>query len=131
MERDILKDSADKLKKMPYDVPEGYFTLLGNNLEKIAAPPKKSAYKKFIPYAALAASFLLLVTIGTFFLKSVTPSDTLTDEDIVVFARIIPTTDPMAIYYSQETESESLTEDDIIEYLIYNDFPLESLELIK
>lgn len=131
MERDILKDSADKLKKMPYDVPKGYFNMLGNNLEKIAAPQKKSAYKKFIPYAALAASFLLLVTIGTFFLKSVTPSDTLTDEDIVVFARIIPTTDPMAIYYSQETESESLTEDDIIEYLIYNDFPLESLELIK
>ena len=105
--------------------------MLGNNLEKIAAPQKKSAYKKFIPYAALAASFLLLVTIGTFFLKSVTPSDTLTDEDLVVFARIIPTTDPMAIYYSQETESENLTEDDIIEYLIYNDFPLESLELIK
>jgi hypothetical protein len=131
MERDILKDSADKLKKMPYDVPKGYFNMLGNNLEKIAAPQKKSAYKKFIPYAALAASFLLLVTIGTFFLKSVTPSDTLTDEDLVVFARIIPTTDPMAIYYSQETESESLTEDDIIEYLIYNDFPLESLELIK
>ena len=131
MERDILKDSADKLKKMPYDVPKGYFDMLGNNLEKIAAPQKKSAYKKFIPYAALAASFLLLVTIGTFFLKSVTPSDTLTDEDLVVFARIIPTTDPMAIYYSQETESENLTEDDIIEYLIYNDFPLESLELIK
>lgn len=131
MERDILKDSADKLKKMPYDVPKGYFNMLGNNLEKIAAPQKKSAYKKFIPYAALAASFLLLVTIGTFFLKSVTPSDTLTDEDLVVFARIIHTTDPMAIYYSQETESESLTEDDIIEYLIYNDFPLESLELIK
>lgn len=131
MERDILKDSADKLKKMPYDVPKGYFNMLGNNLEKIAAPQKKSAYKKFIPYAALAASFLLLVTIGTFFLKSVTPSDTLTDEDLVVFARIIPTTDPMAIYYSQETESENLTEDDIIEYLIYNDFPLESLELIK
>jgi len=131
MERDILKDSADKLKKMPYEVPEGYFSMLGSKLEKIAAPQKTSAYKRLIPYAALAASFLLLVTIGTYFLKHVTPSDTLSDEDLVVFARIIPTTDPMAIYYSQETEPQEITEDDIIEYLIYNDFPLESLELIK
>ena len=57
-------------RKMPYVVPEGYFSELE---ERLGAIPRRnvavSRFDKLKPFVALAAAFLIIVTCGTALLR--------------------------------------------------------------
>ena len=63
--RDILGDS--RLKEKAYSVPEGYFDELpGRIAERCkAAEEKRSFFRIAAPYAAMAASFVLIALAGS------------------------------------------------------------------
>lgn len=68
--------------KMPYSVPEGYFQEMQ---EKMKTVPYLRARVSPTPYLALAASFLLLLGIGTFILSRTAPADYVTNEEIAEY----------------------------------------------
>jgi len=104
----ILENS--ELTKMTFTVPEGYFEQLSENVVMKAGRRDASTpvVKKLTPYLAMAATFLLLVAGGTFFLKHVTPEEP----------------EVTAEYYSDNVGSE-ITDEDILAYLIYTAAPFE------
>ena len=99
--KDILKEKS--LKSMPYDVPEGYFDNLRKSLEH------KTGERTWTwpAHVAAAAAFALLLAAGGFLLGARLGSDFMREDYIV--------------------SANALTEDDIIEYLIYTDTELEEL----
>lgn len=100
--RDILDNK--ELRKMPYSVPDGYFAAKPAQMADIvrAKSTGKSTVRRFMPYVAVAASFLLLIAGGSFFLRD--------------NAQAIPETD----YYSDAQLYNGLSEDDMIAYLIHS-----------
>jgi len=108
-ERDILENQ--NLRKMPFTVPEGYFAEMPERMkESVLRQEVKAPFmKRVTPYIALAASFLILVAGGTFFLRNTTPE-----------------TPETATYYAlNSTSSDEMTEEDIIAYLIWSGTSLE------
>lgn len=102
-EQDILQN--EQLKSSPFCVPDNYISSLNADLNKI---PKKNAgtkVNKWISYAAIAATFALLILGGGMLLKWQDQTAT--------------------ISYA---EAQELTDDDIIEYLIYTGVDLEDFE---
>ena len=102
-EQDILQN--EQLKSSPFCVPDNYISSLNADLNKI---PKKNAgtkVNKWISYAAIAATFALLILGGGMLLKWQDQAPT--------------------ISYA---EAQELTDDDIIEYLIYTGVDLEDFE---
>ncbi len=98
-EKDILQNRG--LKQTPYDVPEGYFSSLEQNLKSI---PWQNT-EKVTPYIAIAATFALIMAAGGFFVGK-----SWTENNIA------------------EQYAEAVTEDDILEYLIYTGVEIEELE---
>lgn len=127
MDRDILAAEL-KLKKMPYSVPEGYF----DTFKAQAVPYKEKEIGlvgRLMPYAAMAAVFVFLVTAGTFFLQRTSPAEEFTHEDFLVFSSGIPNSE----YYESMTQiaDADLADEDIIAYLIYSGISAEEIELYK
>ena len=114
-ERHILKDSKE-LKSMPFTVPEGYFENLKTELKMIpkqqTKPAKVVKWKPFVRFASIAAVVAALITAGAFLLDK---------GDDTGFTVIQEETDYFA-------DLQSLTEDDIIEYLISTGVELEDIE---
>lgn len=110
---DILNNKS--LKATPHKVPEGYFEGLQKSLKKHAQAPEKAfTWKRLTPYVSMAAMFASIFALGTFFLdKGTVPA---TENEVTVITEE---------YYPQY--AEVMTEDDIIEYLIYSDIELEEL----
>lgn len=122
---DILKDKANELKKCPYTVPEGYFDSLRHNIKR-NGQKGRNVLTLVTPYIAMAASFALLVTAGTFFLKKVTAEDTMTYEDYIVHS------DHYSIYIESDMEEqEEISDEDLVNYLIYSGVTAEVIELSK
>ena len=131
MERDILNNP--ELRKSPYTVPEGYFDSLRKEVGGYVRPVavKVSLRQKLAPLAAVAAMFIIMVTAGTFFLRSTSPEDEITQEDYIVFAGDYS---GFGIYEEENEEQYAeagVSEDDIIEYLIYTGVSEEIIELSK
>ena len=60
--------------KSSYSVPEGYFEDLQRRLSDIPArEPRRTAVRRLTPYLALAASFALIVAVGTAVLRKTVP----------------------------------------------------------
>ena len=66
-------------KNFPYSSPEGYLENLQYRLSEI---PARRSRINFIPYLALAASFLILLAVGTMVLSRSTKS--WPDEDAII-----------------------------------------------
>lgn len=118
--KDILNDKS--LKSMPYDLPEGYFEGLKKDLKE-CRKDRRSGLKRFTPYAAMAAMFALLVAAGGFFLERASEEE-FSQEDHIAFS------DEMtSIMYDEMEEqyADAMTEDDIIEYLIYTGTEIDEL----
>ena len=131
MERDILNNP--ELRKTPYTVPEGYFDSLRKEVSGYARPVvvKVSLWQKLAPLATIAAMFIIMVTAGTFFLRSTSPEDEITQEDYIVFAGEYST---FGIYEEENDEQYAdagVSADDIIEYLIYTGVSEDIIELSK
>ncbi|MCQ2144281.1 MAG: hypothetical protein MJY72_00910 [Bacteroidales bacterium] len=108
--RDILDNR--ELRKMPYKVPEGYFAAKPEQMmAAVRKKPRQTVVRRFAPYVAAAASFLLLIAGGTFLLDK--PAQTL----------------PEASYYSADAQFyNDISEEDMIAYLIHTGARVEEFE---
>lgn len=102
--RDILGDS--RLKEKAYSVPEGYFNELPGRIADRckAAEEKRSFFRIAAPYAAMAASFVLIALAGSAVIRYGREKGIETQ------------------YVSREiTNAGQVSEEDIINYLISAD----------
>lgn len=125
---DILAE-CQELKKMPYSVPDGYFEKFKEQIKPYEQTGRHLFAARLMPYAAMAAMFVFLVTAGTFFLRKSTPADEFTQEDYILFSDNLTN----AIYYENTYHyaDAEIEDEDIIEYLIYCGTSAEELELLK
>lgn len=131
-ERNIMYD--DSLRKCPYSVPEGYFDSLKERAVKYAKPAPAPVFQfKRVLYTAIsmAAMFILMVTAGTVLLKGVTPAEDLTEEDYMVFTEGYIDLEMYDEEMSEQYANASITDEDIVEYLIYTGVSEEFIELSK
>lgn len=129
-ERNIMYD--DSLRKCPYSVPEGYFDSLKERAMKYAQPAPVFQFKRVLYTAvSMAAMFILMVTAGTFFLKGVTPAEDLTEEDYMVFTDGYIDLELYDDGLSEQYADASISNEDIVEYLIYTGVSEELIELSK
>ncbi len=124
----ILKDVG----KIRYDVPEGYFDSLRERLEFIpsmSGRPAFSTLRRMKPYLALAACLIVAVLTGNAILRS-TAGDTVRYDyyDEMAYADLIPVTQPDEVFMTAAPEWESITEDDVISYLISSGASPEMIE---
>lgn len=102
-EQDILQNT--QLKNLPFEVPENYFTSLNKNLCEIPKRNRTNNALKWVTYTAIAATFTLLIAGAGILLNWDSRNS-----------------------YNGYAEAQELTEDDIIEYLIYTGVDLEDFE---
>ena len=129
MNNDILKYSSDELRKMPYTVPEGYFEQVKAEISRSTASEEGvSLWRKAVPYISVAATFLIMVSAGTFFLEKTTQQDGMTYEDYLVHSDML-----IEAEYEQDTQiaDATIAAEDIIEYLIYTGVTAEDIEQSK
>ena len=132
LERDILQEAS--LKKCPYSVPEGYFESLKEKAVKYSkpAPAPVFQFKKVLMTAvSMAAMFILMVTAGTFLLEKSTPSEDLTHEDYIVFSDGYFDLEMYEGNMSEQYADASISDEDIVEYLIYIGVSEEFIEMSK
>lgn len=129
MGNDILKDCTE-LKQMPFSVPEGYFDSF-KNANAVPVAKRVSLWNRIVPYVAMAAVFVSLVAAGTFFLERSTPQYQMTEEDYVMFADNMMNTIAYEMEYGDQIAEADLSEEDIINYLIYTGVSAEAIELSK
>lgn len=123
-DKDILRDTPH-LKTMPFSTPENYFEGLKSQMKvcQKSSAAHSPATGRIKPYFALAAAFALLVAAGGFFLSRSGEMD-FTQEDYIVFSEDMTNS---IFYDSDELYIDVVTEDDIMEYLVYNDIDLEEI----
>lgn len=128
MERDILADNP-QLKQQAYNVPEGYFEDFRSQMKPYKAVQQNYWTEKLVPIVSMAATFILLVAAGTFFLQRTTPSEEFTQEDFLVYSSNVSRID----YYEEmdHIADAGIADEDIIEYLIYSGVSAEEIELSK
>lgn len=125
--KDILKDNL-KLKDMPFGVPEGYFEAFKQGVSIQQAP---SFWKRFAPYASVAAAFLLIVSVGTLILEKTASSDGMTQEDYILFSDNMMNTISYEMDEEYQIAEAEINDEDIINYLIYTGISVEEIELSK
>jgi hypothetical protein len=117
--------------------PEGYFENLQNRLSEIPARPVRvSTVHRLMPYVAVAASFLVIVMIGNFVLgKTASPAE---DDTWTYVSYLADALDPdggvpmdMADYYIGDEESEGLSAEDIMNYLLADGISVEHLAYLR
>ena len=129
-EKDILKD-CQELKKMPFSVPEGYFEAAKDSLRK---PVTKTVglWKRMVPYVAMAASFAIMVSVGTHFLEKTTSENfVMTEEDYILFSDNMMNSISYEMEYSNQLAEAEISDEDIINYLIYIGITPEEIEFAK
>lgn len=128
-ERDILT-GHEGLKKMPFRVPDGYFDGLEAKIHaRIAeetAPAKRRPLRVRIfrspAYLSAAAVLAIIVAGGLLMLRGGMQEDDWSEEQYALYrdVDIIPVTEPESIWLSSyEETSDTLSTEDIIDYLVY------------
>lgn len=122
-EKDILK--RPELRENPFLIPDGYIASFKNKASCSHAPKYSSVSKRVGTYIAVAASIILMALAGIDLIQKLSPSDDYDSIDLLVFSDMSTESgyDLQAMY-----EEEELTDEEIIEYLIYIGTPIESLE---
>ena len=117
--------------------PEGYFENLQGRLSEIPARPARvSTVRRLAPYVAVAASFLVMVMIGNFVLgRTAAPAE---DDTWTYVSYLADALDPdggvpldMADYYLMDEESEGLSAEDIMNYLVADGISVEHLAYLS
>ena len=123
--KDILED--DRMRQLPYRVPQGYFEGLESRLSEIPdrrqaqLPSARGFFQKVAPYLAMAACFTLALVVGKFLAgRTQLEAEPASEEYSRYYeAGLFPVT---RTYISPEDEEEMTVqeadEDDIREYLI-------------
>ncbi|MGM9735124.1 MAG: hypothetical protein ACI3ZL_01800 [Candidatus Cryptobacteroides sp.] len=122
--KDILAE-VKELKSMPFSVPEGYFDTFKEQA-KSTRGRETGLWRKVYPVLAMAAMFLIIVTGGTFLMKTATPQEGMSMEDYLVCSGLETSLSAYSSYETQIAEAE-ISGDDIVQYLIYTGVEAESL----
>lgn len=131
MEKDILENIGNATFK----VPEGYFESLQERLGRIPSGQDSldgGIWTKVRPYVALAACFLVAFAIGTAILRTTasrTDPDQLYKETI--FAEMVSVPQPEAYFFGLEEETSTLSNEDIINFLIDTGVSAEQIEFTR
>ena len=131
MEKDILENIGNTTFK----VPEGYFESLQDRLGRIPSEQGSKdggIWTKVRPYVALAACFLIAFAIGTAILSTTasrTDPDQLYKETI--FAEMVSVPQPDAYIIGLEEEISTLSNEDIIDFLIETGVSAEQIEFAR
>ena len=80
---------------------------------------------------SLAAMFILMVTAGTFLLEKATPAEKMTHEDYIVFSDGYLDLEMYEDGMSAQYADASISDEDIVEYLIYTGVSEEFIEMSK
>ena len=115
-------------------MPEGYFESLKEKAVKYSkpAPAPVFRFKRVVMTAvSMAAMFILMVTAGTFLLEKTTPAEDMTHEDYIVFSDGYFNLEMYEDDMSEQYADASITDEDIVEYLIYTGVSEEFIELSK
>jgi len=126
-------------KRNDITTPEGYFENLQMRLSEIPArqqPARVSTIHRLAPYVAIAASFLVAVWLGGAILrKTVAPAE---DDTWAYVSYLADALDPdgavpidMAGYYLGDEESEGLSAEDIMNYLLADGISVEQLAYLS
>lgn len=107
--------------------PEGYFEELK---ERLSALPYSYSSKNnsfsFRPYLAFVASIVVLVVLGNFILGRTATPDVQGEYESMLIAELSRGIDLYDVMTSEEFEAETLSEEEIVEYLIATGVPVES-----
>lgn len=118
-------------KKDNISVPEGYFGDLKTRLSSIPAG-RTPAFGRVAPYLSLAASFLAILAIGALTVGKTADNSSLYDEtDSFIVAELIPSTDPYALFRSESEDPATISEEDIVNYLIDSGMSIELIDYIQ
>ncbi len=127
-----MKKEKDIFGKVAFDVPEGYFKDLQAQLEAIPSQeePSHGFARKVQPYLALAACFLGILLVGNAVLRGTAgdaeSSDLYYNE--IVYADLIPVTQPDAIFQTASAEQDTISDEDVIDWLIASGTSTELIE---
>ena len=122
-------------KRNDISTPEGYFENLQQRLSEIPARPARvSTVRRLAPYVAVAASFLLIVMAGNFILGR-TAAPAADDDTWAYVSYLADALDPDGAipdesYYDWEDE-ESLSAEDIVNYLVADGISVEHLNYLS
>lgn len=128
LESDKILNSAGKAS---FDVPEGYFQKLQARLEAI--PSLKghavSPAQRIRPYLALAACFITAVLIGNAVLRN-TATEAASHDYLneISLADLIPVTQPDEVFMTTDPVQDSISAEDVIDYLITSGTSPEMIE---
>lgn len=114
-DKDILGNS--RLREHPYSVPDGYFEELGGRLAEHckAGGGKRGFFATLAPYAAMAASFVLIALVGSAVIRHSNSADS---ESRYAASR-------------GNVSADAASEEDIINYLIAEGISSEELIYIE
>ena len=125
-------------KRNDISTPEGYFGDLQMRLSEIPARPVRvSTVHRLAPYVAIAASFLVAVMLGNAILRTSAPAAA-EDDTWAYVSYLADALDPdgavpmdMAGYYIGDEESEGLSAEDIMNYLLADGISVEHLNYLS
>jgi hypothetical protein len=123
-------------KRNDISTPEGYFENLQQRLSEIPARPARvSTVRRLAPYVAVAASFLLIVMAGNFILGRTAAPAAADDDTWTYVSYLADALDPDGAipdesYYDWEDE-ESLSAEDIVNYLVADGISVEHLNYLS
>lgn len=104
---------------------------MGRNFGRQFVGEVNSLWNRVAPYAAMAAVFAFLVSAGTFLLERSVPEYDMTEEDYVMFAENMMNTIAYEMEFGSQIAEADVSEEDIINYLIYTGVTAEHIELSK
>ena len=136
---DILQ-SEKKLKEMPFKIPEGYFSSLEDRMARMAsenavrnATVRRPLYFRIVQ-AAAAAAMLSAVVLGSITLARDASDARMARQmadDSFFYLELMPATGTADILYDSDSygyvADTGLSDEDIIDYLIYSGTPVELL----
>ncbi len=125
-EPDILAGRPE-LKKMPYNLPEGYFESFKSQMKP---PGSRKSRRKTALLISAAASAAVLLAAGILLSPRPSPDDEFTYEDFLVFSNSMTAGEYLEYTAEQYAEAE-IANDDIIDYLIYSGVTAEEIEHYK
>ena len=104
-------------------VPDGYFDNLKTRLESIPSSAKAVSagpWARVRPYLAMAAGFAAILLAGNAILRGTASLDQASGSNPYEssYAELIALTNPESIYNALEYDPESISDEDIINYLI-------------
>ena len=126
-------------KRNDISTPEGYFGDLQSRLLEIPArqqPARVGTVRRLTPYLAIAASFLAIVLVGNAILnRTAAPAE---DDTWAYVSYLADALDPdgavpidMAGYYLDDEETEGLSAEDIMNYLLADGISVEQLAYLS